>query len=445
MGGGVLVCLLLIPTITEMKTPQRYIDFAAFMSIFVGGTVILAAAIRLWQYRMSSPAPIYPVSLLRGCRIMVVVMIVFGLYWFDFSQARPHYFWTTYDYQFQSPRALSDGWDIGSPGDHGIDVAQIEDVVERFVNDDAYKWQHSFLLVRNGKLLVDEYFYDESVDRPHDLRSANKSITSMLVGIAIDRGIIGGVDDSVSDYFPEYSGVFLETPEKSSITIEHLLTMSSGLDANDWDRTSPGNENTLYRLKDDWIRIFFELPLVNRPGTTFAYSTAGEMALRMLLANASGMSLNQFAEVYLFKPLGVTNYTWTHHLYGRDDVPARVELTSRDLAKLGQLYLDGGIWRGKRIVSESWVSRSTAVHTRTNERNLGNPNYGYLWWRHSFAVDGEVFDGFQAQGAGGQFLFVFPELEVVAVFTSRNYGRRRQVNPLRVMREDLLAGMERAE
>jgi CubicO group peptidase (beta-lactamase class C family) len=437
-GGGVLVCLLLLPAITEMKSPQRYIDFAAFLSIYVGGTVLIAVTMWLWQKYRTSPSPIYPHNVLRASRTMVMAMIVFGVYWFDFSQARPHYFWAEYQYQFQNPKDLSDGWDVLSPEELEIDVDRIERVVERFVNDEQFKWQHSFLLAQDGNLLVDEYFYDESVDRPHDLRSANKSITSILIGIAIDQRIIGGVDDPVSDYFPEFGAAFQKTPKKSRFTIEHLLTMRSGLDANDWDRSSPGNENLLYREKDDWIRILFELPLINSPGSTFAYSTAGEMALRALLVNASGMPLDRFAELHLFAPLGIVNYAWTHRLYGRDDVPIRVELTSRDFAKLGQLFLDGGVWHGKRIVSEEWVSRSTAVHTRTNEANLGNPNYGYLWWRHSFDVDGEEIQGFQAQGAGGQFLFVFPELRAVAVFTSRNYGRHRQINPLRVVRDDLL-------
>lgn len=441
LGIGVSICLLLIPAITERGGMQRYINFAAFLGLFFGGMVAIVGAVWLGRKRRKDPSPLFPGPVLRASQTMVLVMIAFGVFWFDFSQARAHRFWVEYRFQLQAPADLGDGWLVGSVADHGIDPKLIDFIVERFVNDDDYKWQHSFLLARGNELLVDEYFYDESVEEPHDLRSANKTITSILIGIAIDQGFIGGVDDSVSKYFPGYQSVFEEAPEKRKITIEHLLTMRSGLAADDWDQSSPGNEDRLYRVRDDWVRLFFELPLVNRPGSKFAYSTAGEMTLRAMLVNASGMPLNQFAERFLFNPLGIDRYRWTRTLYGRDDVPIRVELTSRSLAKLGLLFLNDGIWQGRRIVSAEWVSRSTEVHSETNEVSLGNPGFGYLWWRHSFDVRGKEIQGYQAQGAGGQFLFVFPDLETIAVFTSGNYGRPRQRNPLRIMRNELLPAL----
>lgn len=133
----------------------------------------------------------------------------------------------------------------------------------------------------------------------------------------------------------------------------------------------------------------------------------------------------------------------TRSLFGREDIPIRVELTARDLAKLGQLYLNRGRWQERRIVSRDWVERATATHTCTNENRLGNPEYGYLWWRHAFSDDPRSIQGFQAQGAGGQFLFVLPELNTVAVFTSRNFGRSRQINPLKIMRGEPVPALVR--
>ncbi len=150
------------------------------------------------------------------------------------------------------------------------------------------------------------------------------------------------------------------------------------------------------------------------------------------------MPLDKFAETFLFNPLGIKNYEWTHKLQDRVDVAYRVELTGRDLAKLGQLFLNKGYWGDQQILSSEWVEISTARHTTTTERRLGYPGYGYLWWRHDFPVGDTVVRGFQAQGSGGQFLFVFPKLDAVAVFTSRNFGRRRQINPITIMKKEIV-------
>jgi CubicO group peptidase (beta-lactamase class C family) len=434
---GLSVCALLIPTITDVKGMLMLINLAAFMAIFLGGIIFIVLPVWLWRKYKGKQISIFPSPILTATRTMVLVMIAFGVYWYDFTGPRAHDFGAEYRYHLQTPEDLSDGWPIARASQLGIDEQVIEYIVERFVNDESYKKAHSMLIAREGKLLVEEYFYDESPEKPHDLRSANKSITSILVGIAIDQGLIGSVDDSVANYFPEYQATFNSSASKKDITIKHLLTMSSGLDANDWNRDSPGNENKVYRLKEDWVKLFFELELINQPGSTFAYSTLGEIALRALLANVSGMSLNEFADQNLFTPLGIVDQQWTLKLYGREDVPIRVELTSRDFLKLGQLYLNKGMWHGRRIVSEDWVAQSTSTHTRTNEKRLGNPEYAYLWWRHTFEVDGKTIRGFQAQGAGGQFLFVFPELDAVLVFTSDNYGRSRQINPLKIVKHEL--------
>ncbi|WP_063319894.1 serine hydrolase [Pseudovibrio sp. Ad13] len=176
----------------------------------------------------------------------------------------------------------------------------------------------------------------------------------------------------------------------------------------------------------NWHYQLFLLKLINESGQQFSYSSIGEIALRQAIINASGMPLDQFAKVYLFELLGIKNYKWTHCLEGRPDVPYRIKLTSRDLAKLGQLYLNMGSWEGRQIVWPDCVVRSTDVHTKTIEKRLGFPNYGYLWWKHNFKVGEVLFESFQAQGSGGRFLFVIPKINTNAVFTSRNFDHSRK-------------------
>ena len=196
-GAGVVICVLLVPEITDMNGAQRYIDFAAFCGIYVGEVVLVLAG--TWAAGKLRNRPINRARATSGsCRAMAVAMIAFGAIWLDFSEARPHTLWSEYEYDFHQPAARTDGWHVGTLEGTGLDSVLIERIVERFVNDSDYKWQHSFLMAQDGKLLVEEYFYDKTADTLHDLRSANKSITSILVGVAIDHEIIRSVTDPIS-------------------------------------------------------------------------------------------------------------------------------------------------------------------------------------------------------------------------------------------------------
>ncbi|MFS8180642.1 serine hydrolase domain-containing protein [Pseudovibrio denitrificans] len=435
---GFTVCALLIPLITDASGTQTYINLASFILIYTIGVGLLTA-ITFWMNRLRAKAKSsWSAIALLPSKAMVVFMFGFGLFWYDFSTPRPHAILGEYSYSYALPTLRKDGWPVGEAASEGIKTKVIKTIVERFVNDPKFKWQHSFILIKNNKVLVEEYFYEHTADTLHDWRSANKSITSILVGIALQQGFISGVNDPISMYLPEYGELFARAPRKAAITIKHMLTMQSGLDANDWDKSSPGNENRIYQSDGDWILKLFALQMINEPGTTFSYSSIGEIALRQAIVNASGMPLDEFAKKYLFEPLGIQNYQWTHRLLNRSDVPYRVQLTSRDFAKLGQLYLNQGTWEGEQIVSSDWVKASTTKHATTTDKRLGFPGYGYLWWKHDFWVEDELFEGFQAQGNGGQFLFVFPKLNSIIVFTSRNFSNSRQINPLLITRDEIV-------
>jgi len=176
--------------------------------------------------------------------------------------------------------------------------------------------------------------------------------------------------------------------------------MTTGLDCNDWGNSSVGNENKLYR-HTDWIKAFLELPYQQPPGTQFSYCTFGEMAVRAIIVKAASTSLQNFAKQHLFRPLKIENYNWTMFFPHREDIGVRVFMTPRDFAKLGQLFLNNGALNGKQIISEEWAKKSVATHSITTDKRLGNPKYGYLWWKNTFEVEGKFIDSYQAQGNGG--------------------------------------------
>jgi CubicO group peptidase (beta-lactamase class C family) len=299
---------------------------------------------------------------------------------------------------------------------------------------------HSLLIIRNGKLIAEDYFYEFDVNKPHDLRSANKTITSILMGIAIDHGFIKNVDVKVYDLFPEYQNIINWGENKHILTIKHLLTMNTGLDCNDWDPKSVGNEESLDN-KEDWIKSFLQLPFKEKSGSQFSYCTFGEIMARTIIVKATGMSLQDFAKEYLFDPLGIENYEWTMTIPNREDIGVRVSLTPRDFAKLGQLYLNDGLWNGAQIVSMDWVKSSVTSHTITTEKRLGYPEYGFLWWKNSFDVKGRHIEGYQAQGNGGQMVFVFPDFNMIVVFTAGNYSNPRMINAFKILEDDILPSL----
>lgn len=438
---GIAGCGLLIPTITEARGMQMLLNIGAFLGLYTGGFLFVVAL--RWVQHKRQTAPDF--DLLRASynasRIMVFAVLMFGLYWYDFSTPRTHSWFDSYKYIYTPPTQIQDSIETSSLQDVGINQSQIKQMVELFVNNEDYKWQHSFLLAIDNKLIVEEYFYDEGRDITHDLRSANKSMTSILVGIAIEQGFIPSVNTPVYQYFPEHHPLFEQSPKKKRITIEHLLTMSAGLDANDWNPSSLGNENKLYRMNEDWIGFIFQLPLLHEPGEQYQYSTAGEMLLRSLLVRVTSQSYADFAQKNLFAPLGITNYRWTQYFNDDQAVPIRVELTSRDMLKLGILMTNDGLWQGKQIMPKNWITASTRPRLFTKNRNFKDSQYGYLWWNIKFDVDGKPVRAFQAMGAGGQMILAFPDINAQLVFTSGNYGRSRQVNPIHMVNDILLPAL----
>ncbi len=281
----------------------------------------------------------------------------------------------------------------------------------------------SVLVGRPERVLYERYTDDDPAAL-RNTRSATKTVASMLTGIALQRGLLGSVQDRVLSFFPEVS--VEPHPAKEQMTVEDLLTMSSCLECDDSNEFSAGHEERMY-LREDWVRFALELPVrgfaswVTTPedspyGRAFSYCTAGVVLLGALLERAVGEPLAGFAMRELFAPLGVDRAEWPTAPLGHTSTAGGLLLSSRSLLALGTLYLDGGVHRGRRIVPEPWVRTSTEPHVRIDEQS----EYGYLWWLRDLGGAPSVY----MTGTGGNRVHVFPDLDAVAVVTSANFGRR---------------------
>jgi CubicO group peptidase (beta-lactamase class C family) len=248
-------------------------------------------------------------------------------------------------------------------------------------------------------------------------RSATKTVTGMLVGVAVDRGIIRGVDDEVAHYLGDRASSDPRHP--LGVTIDELLTMSSCLECNDDDPDSPGNEELMYPARD-WLEFARAIPLRQPVGPRgFRYCTAHTVLLGAAIESASGVELSQFADEVLLKPLGITNKGWFRSESGFAFPGGGLELRSRDLVALGELYLGGGAWQGDQIVSRAWVESSTRPHVTVN----ATTSYGYLWWIRSYPSDLGELVSWMMLGNGGNKVAVLPRLGAVVVITAVNFGK----------------------
>jgi CubicO group peptidase (beta-lactamase class C family) len=256
------------------------------------------------------------------------------------------------------------------------------------------------------------------------LSSATKSFTSALIGVAIERGYLGSEDDYIIEYLPEYA--HLLTDGKETIKIKHLLGMCSGLEWNESNFPTvldPESDLIKASLVGDPFAYVLSKPLVNEPGEVFNYNSWGFMTLGKIVLNASGMLVEDFAREYLLGPLGVTDFVWTGGEMA--ETSGGLYIRPRDLLKFGVMYLNGGTWQGNQIVPADWVNESTDIRISFDPDQ--NNGYGYGWWTRTHLLYGNDYltksmKAFHAGGWGGQFLFVFPEYEMVVAMNGGNYS-----------------------
>lgn len=273
---------------------------------------------------------------------------------------------------------------------------------------------HSILVMRKGKMVWEKYFHHYTRDKVHDIRSATKSITSLLIGIAVDQGKIRSIEDAMMPYLREK---YPDIEDKDAITLRHLLTMTTGLDCDDQDKTTKGQEDKMYRSKD-WVRYFLHLDRRYPVGDTSLYCTGGVVVLGEVLEAASEQSAEQFADQHLFSLLGIHNYHWSKfYKKQKIDTGGHLYITPQGMAKIGLLVLQHGTWQGIQVLSNDWISLSTQQQVVQK----GQP-YGLLWWLYELPYHDKKVKVIAAHGNGGQVIFIVPALELVTVFTAGYYN-----------------------
>ena len=307
-----------------------------------------------------------------------------------------------------APPSAADGWRVSTPRAQGTDSARLAAAFHAVAEQPALSTVRSLLVARHGALVAEGYFGGADRTQLHDLRSVIKSVTALLVGIAIARGELPGVRVRMAAYYPREIGGDAD-PALRAITLEDLLTMRAGLG---WDEHAhaDADPNTMYRAPSSvgWV---LRHAVAEPPGRVFRYSTGNSQLVAGVLARATGRSGAAYAQEYLFRPLGITRARWDAHGDGITYGGVRLFLTARDLAKLGQLCLQDGWWAGRQVVPAWWVRAATRPHARAPE----GP-YGYAWWVRPL--------GYAAAGYGGQYVYVLPADGVVVVLTADpNAGR----------------------
>jgi len=326
-------------------------------------------------------------------------------------------------YVYRPPLARNDGWPTGTLDEVGIDRAAIEKFIQSLIDtpiDSIHAAEdHAVLIARHGKLVLEEYFHGEHRDKLHETRSAAKSLTATLVGAAIEAG--APLDTSTPVYQVMYGGTFPPQLEdrKKAMTVEHLLTMSSGFDCDDGaEPQRPGSEDLMQEQTDDpdWYHYTLNLPMASAPGEETVYCSTNPNLLGGVLRRATGERLTDLFDRFIARPMQFGRYALFLSPTGDPYMGGGVHVLPRDFMKLGQLMLDGGTWHGRRILSREYTIRASSPL-----RKLGNSQYGYLWWVHEFPYKDRTVRAYSANGNGGQAAVVVPELDLVVMFYGGNY------------------------
>ncbi len=378
------------------------------------------------------------IILIKSFNNMSIIILLSGLlmvYQFTYGQK----------YNYEIPQQL-DGWQTESIYNTNIKTDPLFSLINR-IQDGTFGKVHSILLIKDGKLVFEKYFgghewsyfthdlngvyIDFDINSLHTLHSVTKALTSLLVGIAIDKGFIKNENETVFSYFPEYKE--LSDSIKEKITIKHLLTFTSGLQWNELDEPLVGNPNNdLVKLMgkvvgvpdslriDNKIGFVLSKPQIAEPGTKWYYSAGDLLILSQILKKATGIRMDYFAEKYLFKPLDIRKYDM--ELIDKDLINpwGMLRLRPRDLAKIGYLFINKGQWEDRQIVSPDWLQKSADKHMDVPfiTEEWGKLSYGYQWFLRETIINNKKVNYFFRPGMGGNCVVVFPDYKSVFVMTA---------------------------
>jgi len=365
-------------------------------------------------------------------------------------------------YTYQVPHKLEDDIKVGSLSQVNIDTTLLYQSIKR-IKGGALGQIHSILIYKNNLLVLEEYFSGNtySWEAPeyfgeyvswntsslHDIMSVTKSLTSACIGIAINRGLIKSVDQSIFDYLPNHQ--HLKANGKDKITIEHLLTMTSGLGWTEWGTSYKSIENPIigiwYSDKDP-ISFILEGSMEYEPGTHFSYYGGNQIILGEILKNATGLDIDKFSKEYLFKNMKIDAVKWPLKFEnGVIEAAGSVKMKPRDMMKFGGLYLNGGKWNKKEYISQDWINKSSEPYLGNRSINIpgedsGKVGYGYSWWTKNIEIKDKEITIYWALGWGGQKIIVMPAFEAVIVFTGGNYNSG--TDQFKVLEDYIIPSME---
>lgn len=308
------------------------------------------------------------------------------------------------------------GWTVST---ENFDRAKIE-MLNKKIAQNRFEKINGIVVVKNGKLLIEEYFNGAARDSLHDPRSVGKTIASTMMGIAIEEKYIKSENLQLKDFYKlkSYKNYDLK---KDAITLRSLLTMSSGILGDDSDYDSPGNEEFMYPT-DNWVKFALDLPIQKDKviGKDYTYFTAGVVLLGDIIHMSVPNGLVSYADKKLFSPLHITNYKWQYTPQNVGNTAGGIQLRAIDFAKYGQLYKNKGKWNGKQIITEEWVAKSLSKQVK--QKNHTNGFYGYLFWNNIYTVNGKDYEASFCSGNGGNKIFIFKDIPFVIVITSSAYN-----------------------
>ncbi len=300
----------------------------------------------------------------------------------------------------------------------GYDEEKIKALNKRIAQN-RFKHIKSIVVIKDGELLLEEYFNGATRNTLHNTRSVGKSFAATMAGIAIKEGYFTSVNQTLDEFYdlrqyPNYS------QKKAKVTLKSLLTMSSGFHGSDNDTDTPGNDSKMYP-SDDWVKFTLDLPMdANKEiGEVFDYFTAGAVLLGDIIHRTAPGGLEKYADEKLFKPLGITNYEWQYNPQNIAHTAGGLAMSALDFAKYGQLYKNNGVWNGKQVLTSEWVKQSMANYfADTPEQSP----YGFLFWNQEFSTEKKSYEAFYASGYGGNKIVMFTDQPLVIVITATAFG-----------------------
>jgi len=327
--------------------------------------------------------------------------------------------------------------------------AHLDQMTDSIVNN-HYAGIHSVLIAKDNQLIYEKYFNGYTKDSLHDTRSSFKSITSLLVGIAVDKGFIKDINQKVYEFFPEYPSLKTD-PLKKLLTIKNLLEMKSGFDCEEFNDTKDCEDSM--SLSKNWVEYSLKLPMKNKPGEIWAYTSIDPMILSGVLKKATKMSVKDFAKKYLFDPLDISSYKWTLDPSGNAMTAGSFYIMPFDMLKIGQLVQNKGIYNQKQIISIKWIAESTVCDIpipdfsfmKSSRSKFGIPQpayYGYYWYRETIKTNNIQESVLFASGNGGQYIFIIERLNLTVVFIQGNYGSFKAKQAFEILAKFILQDSE---